>query len=102
MTNVLQGRFGAISKVAEHGDDLALGDVALDVLFKVVEMLDGDADLAVRSMLLAVAEIVQEASTFGKATATSSMLLHAVQEALEAFHNPPPIGEPGNASGEPT
>jgi hypothetical protein len=102
MTNVLQGRFGTTSKAAEHGDDLALGDVALDVLFKVVEMLDGDADVAVRSMLLAVAEILQEASTFGKAAATSSMLLHAVQEALEAFHNPPPFGEPGKASGEPT
>lgn len=93
MTNVLHGTFSDSSLPTAGGsdDDLALGDIANDVLCAVSAMLQGDSDLAARAMLLAVAWLTHDDETFGKATAVSSMLLEATREALDAFHNPPPL-----------
>ena len=93
MTNVLSGNF----RDARNGDangadnDFALGDVANDVLCSVLGMLQGDSDLAARTMLLAVAWLVHDDPTFGKAEQISAMLMQATTEALDAFHNPPPL-----------
>lgn len=92
MTNVLQGTYSksALGNADDINDDLALGDMANDVLCTVCEMLQGDSDLAVRTMLLAVASLTSDDETFGKATAVSNMLVEATREALDAFHSPPP------------
>lgn len=93
MPNVLSGNFRDAHNGGAIGgdDDLALGDVANDVLCSVLAMLQGDSDLAARTMLLAVAWLVHDDPTFGKAAPISAMLMQATTEALDAFHNPPPL-----------
>jgi hypothetical protein len=92
MTNVVHGTFreSPLRNTRGTDDDLALGDVANDVLCTVIELLQGDSDLAVRTMLLAVASLTSDDETFGNATAVSNMLVEATREALDAFHSPPP------------
>lgn len=63
----------------------------LDQLRLGTNLLQGDSDLAARTMLLAVAWLTHDDDTFGKATAVSDVLLAAMREALDAFHNPPPL-----------
>jgi len=73
-----------------NSDDLHLGDMAHEVLCKVIDFLDRDGDLAARTMLLATAWLIHDDQTFGRATAVSDMLLQVTREGLDAFHNPPP------------
>jgi hypothetical protein len=63
MTNVVHGTFreSPLRNTRGTDDDLALGDVANDVLCTVIELLQGDSDLAVRTMLLAVASLTSDA-----------------------------------------
>jgi len=92
MSNVVHGSFSGtrVGGVKENNDSFALGDIANDVLCMVIEMLQGDGDLAARTMLLAVARLTHDAEIFGKETAVSTTLLEATRTAIDAFHNPPP------------
>ena len=92
MSNVVHGSFSGtrVRGVKENNDSFALGDIANDVLCMVIEMLQGDGDLAARTMLLAVARLTHDAEILGKEAAVSTMLLEATRNAIDAFHNSPP------------
>lgn len=70
------------SHAPTSGDDHALGDLAHDMMFAALDMAD-DAEHAARAMLLAVATIIHDDPTFGRAIPTSDILLAVVRKALD-------------------
>ena len=74
-------------------DDAVFADMVAELMVRATSMAD-DADDAARALLLAGADMICGTVPIDGARRTSTMLLHAVREALNAYLNPPPALPP--------